>query len=303
MPADPDLSFRFEPLHEVMAAVRAVLTERGEVRFSVPTPDLGLNLYPGERTGAGVHRPYQTWLDLADRLDAQFQTPEPRGERVILHFKADPPAKRSPRTDTTERYGAETDFQRVDKLEEPGFLEDMQEALTRINLGPGARVLALGVNSAGELRLLDLSYPGQAFEVVGVDHSASALQLARIRSPQHTFLELDLNALPSDLGRFDLVLALSVLQSPDIDTDRLLATLLRHHLTPAGALILSWPNARYIGHRLSYGARTLNFRRPELGLLVRDVAHVRRQLQRKGFRVHLTGQYELVLTATPVGRG
>lgn len=301
MPAD--LSFQFEPMHEVLAAVRAALAERGEVRFSVPNPDLGLHLYPGERTGAGIYRPYQTWLDLADRLNAHFLTPEPRGEQVVLHLKADPPIRRGPRGDKAQRYGAETDFQRIDKLEEPGFLLDLQEALARADLRPGARVLALGVNSGSELRLLDLAYPGQAFEVVGVDHSASALKLARARFPQHPFSELDLNALPTDLGRFDLVLALSVLQSPDIDTDRLLAALLRHHLAPGGALILSFPNARYIGHRLSYGARTLNFARPELGLLVRDVAHVRRQLHRKGFQVTLTGQYELVLTAARAERG
>ncbi len=203
-----------------------------------------------------------------------------------------------------ERYGAHSEFQRVDKLEEPTFVQDALEALGRVPLAPGARVLHVGVGSGNELRLLDLAYPGHALDVVGIDVSASALDLARTRFPRARFERVDANDLPdASLGRFDLIVCLSVLQSPGVDLDPVLRALRREHLAPGGSLLLGFPNGRYEGGRLTYGARLVNFRRPDLSLLVRDVAHVRRHLQKHDFRVFVTGRYEVLVTAVPVRAG
>lgn len=293
------LTFTFEPLYEVLALVQAQLAHQDEVILRVPNPDLGLGLYPGECTPLGRHRPLQVWLDLAERLECVLLTPSAQGELVELTLRRVGERGRAPRDPA--RYSAQGEFQRIDKLEDPCFLEDALEALRRVRLGPDARVLDLGVNSGNELRLLDLAYPGHRCSVVGLDLDESALALARARFPQYEFWRFDANDLPSPaLGRFDLILTLDTLQSSGVDRDRVFRALLRDHLAPGGALILGLPNSRYVGGRVEYGARMLNFRKPELSLLLGDLALYRRWLHKRGFRVYVTGKYELLLTAVPV---
>ncbi|GAA5513154.1 hypothetical protein Dcar01_01880 [Deinococcus carri] len=293
------LHFSHEPLSVILPAVRAALAEAGEVALTVPDPDLGLGLYAGEATAQGRHRPWQTWADLADLLGAHLLTPQPaEGGRVTVRLRA---YGGVPAPDANG-YGPEGDWARVDKLEDPVFLFTLVEALRRVNPAPGGRVLALGVNAGRELEALALAFPGRAFEVVGLDVDAAALAAARARHPQATFLALDVTTLPApELGRFDLVLALSLLQSPRIRQDVLLAALRREHLTATGGLILGFPNARYRDGFLSYGARLLNFARPDLSLLTADVAAARRGLQKHGFKVFVTGKYEVLVTAIPAG--
>ncbi len=196
-------------------------------------------------------------------------------------------------------YGAESEFQRLDKLEDPWFLHGLTEALQRARLSTGARILSVGVNAGRELGALALAYPGQAFEVVGLDTDESALQLARQRFPHWTFEPGDVNALRSDLGRFDLIVALSVLQSRNVNLDLALRGLLKQHLSAAGSIIVGFPNCRYSGGEVRYGARMLNFRDPDLSLLLADAALVRRHLHKHGFKVYVTGKYEVLITGVP----
>lgn len=199
-------------------------------------------------------------------------------------------------------YGTGGDWARVDKLEDPVFLFTLVEALRRVNPPPGGRVLAVGVNAGQELGALELAFPDRTLGVLGVDLDDSALALGRARHPGATFRVLDVNTLPNpSLGRFDLVLALSVLQSPGVRQEDVLRALRREHLTPTGGLILGFPNARYQDGFLSHGARTRNFARPDLSLLLADVAAARRGLQKHGFKVFVTGKYEVLVTAIPAG--
>ncbi|MDL2344188.1 methyltransferase domain-containing protein [Deinococcus sp. MIMF12] len=297
MPTSPALHFTHEPLSVILPALRAALADAGEVALTVPDPDLGLGLYAGEATAHGLHRPWHTWTDLADLLGAHLLTPERVGAgrvRLRLRAWADVPGP------DAGGYGAGGDWARVDKLEDPVFLLTLVEALRRVSPPQGGRVLALGVNRGRELDALELAFPGRGLDVVGVDLSASALAAAQARHPGATFLELNVTTLPRpELGRFDLVLALSLLQSPGIRQDVLLAALRRHHLTPSGGLILGYPNARYRDGSLSYGARLRNFARPDLSLLAADVTEARRGLHKAGFKVFVTGKYEVLVTAIP----
>ncbi|MVN85948.1 methyltransferase domain-containing protein [Deinococcus sp. HMF7620] len=280
----------------ILPAVRGALRLQGEVAFTVPDPDLGLGLYAGEPTPAGCHRSWATWTDLADLLGAHLLTPESAGEgRVTVRLRAwgavpDPDAA---------GYSPAGGWGRVNKLEDPVFLATFIEALRRVNPPPSGQVLALGVNAGHELDALALAFPGQALQVTGVDLDTEALRAAQAKFPAATFLQQDVNVLPPDLGRFDLVLALSLLQSPGVTQDVLLSALRRHHLSPSGGLILGYPNARYRDGALSYGARLRNFARPDLSLLAADVTNARRGLQKHGFKVFVTGKYEVLLTAIP----
>lgn len=282
----------------VLPAVRRMLDEVGEAVLEVSDPDLGLGLYAGEMGRAGRHRPWQTWADLAEVLGAHLLTPERAGEgrvRVRLRRQA-----RTPDPDA-QGYGG-PEWARVDKLEDPVFLFTLVEALRRVSPPAGGRVLSLGVSGGRELDALALAFSDREFELVGLDMEAAALERAKERHPAGQFRVLDVNTLPAaDLGHFDLVLCLSLLQSPGVQTDRVLAALYRHHLTPGGGLVLGFPNARYRDGALSYGARLRNFARPDLSLLCADVTDARRRLQKYGFKVFVTGKYEVLVTAIPAG--
>ncbi|WP_291426583.1 bifunctional 2-polyprenyl-6-hydroxyphenol methylase/3-demethylubiquinol 3-O-methyltransferase UbiG [Deinococcus sp.] len=291
------LSFTTEPLAVIVPLVQAALRQHGETTFSVPDPVAGLGQYAGELTPAGRHRPLSTWVDLADALEAHCLTPyQSAPGRIELHYRlygrlAAPDAA---------GYSARGDWARVDKLEEPIFLLTLIEAVRRVNPPGGGRVLALGVNAGRELDVLALAFPERRFEIVGVDLEASALAAAQERYPAATFMPLDINRLPQEsLGTFDLVLALSLLQSPQVRQDVVLAALHRHHLTPSGGLVLGFPNARYRDGFLSYGARLLNFARPDFSLLMNDVTNARRILQKYGYKVFVTGKYEVLVTGIP----
>jgi SAM-dependent methyltransferase len=299
------LTFRAEPLIDILPVLRRALHAEGEVSFRVPDPDLGVGLYAGEVIAGSdaIHRPYRLWLDVAERLQCHFLTPTPEGGLVRLHLRRRVLAERDgDDDDRTEKYGIDSEFSRVRKLEEVCFLEDALEALTRAELAPGARVLDLGVNTGEELRLFDFAYPGHAFEIVGVDHSASAIAEARRSFPQHRFEVLDITTLPRpELGRFDLVFSVGTLQSPGINQDLVFGALVREHLKPGGAFIVGLPNCRYEDGDISYGARMRNFRRPDLSLMTKDIAYFKRYFQRHDYRVFITGKYYVFITAVKVG--
>lgn len=292
-----DLTFTHEPLGAILPAVRRALAGGQAVTLTVPDPDVGRGLYAGEATPSGLHRPWAVWVDLADLLGAHLGTPERVGEgRVRFTLR---PLAASPAPDAAG-YGAGSDWARVDKLEDPAFLLTFVEALRRVDPPAGGRVLVLGVNRGRELDALLLAFPERDFAVTGVDLDASALAAAGRAHPGATFRVLDVTALPQEeLGHFHLIVALSLLQSPGVRQDVLLSALVRHHLAPGGGLILGYPNARYRDGLLSYGARTRNYARPDLSLLISDVTDARRRLHKQGFKVFVTGKYEVLLTAIP----
>jgi trans-aconitate methyltransferase len=166
-------------------------------------------------------------------------------------------------------------------------------------------VLDLGVNDGDELALMIALAPALATATfVGVDHSASALAVARARFPADRVAlhAADLAALGDlGLGRFDLVVSFGTLQSPSVDDRALLRRVVQDHLTPDGAVILGVPNCRYLDGELVHGARMKNFRQPELGLVVKDVAFYRKYLQQHDRQVFVTGRHTLLVTGVRVG--
>jgi trans-aconitate methyltransferase len=208
-------------------------------------------------------------------------------------------------------YSADSAFAQVNKLDDPRFVLDLREALDRVliahtdimsvhahEVATPMRVLDLGVHRGDELVLLERYLPGAS--IVAVDRDASALAIARSRFPHVQFVEADVMALP-DLdafarGRFDLVVAIGLLQSGALDDRELLRRIVQQHLAPDGAIILGIPNCRYIAGEIEYGARMRNFTQPELGLVIKDVAFYRKYLQQHHRRVFVTGKHYLFVT-------
>jgi trans-aconitate methyltransferase len=238
-------------------------------------------------------------VDLAERLGYRLATPRPIAPpRLRLVFERLAPAAREAIDDPTEKYGARSSFARMSKLEDPGFVIDFADALERTAVPSDGRVLDLGVNQGDELALIAALRPDLAEAAfTGVDHSATALAIARSRFPRATLVEGDLGAPLAVAGRFELVIAIATLQSAAIDDRELLRRIVQDHLAPAGAVIFGVPNCRAVDGETQYGARMKNFRQPELGLLVKDVAFYRKYLQQHGRRVFVTGKNYVFVTA------
>lgn len=287
--------FTDQPLTEILAHVAAARAAGAVIAFWVADPDLGAGRYPGESIEVAgvrhVHRSWRTWAELAERLGLRLATPHTRDGLVRIALAPLGAIER------WASYGAGSAFARIDKLEDPGFVIDLGEALARCALAPGARVLSLGVNTGDELALIYAAAPAVG-EVVGIDRDASALAIARDRFPRATLLTADLAQLADlALGRFDLAISLNTLQSPGIDDRAVLRRVVQDHLAPTGAVILGVPNSRYLGGELEYGARMRNFRQPELGLLIKDVAFYRKYLQQHARQVFVTGKHHVLVTA------
>jgi SAM-dependent methyltransferase len=278
------------------------------IELDVLDPDLGRGSYAGESIVHGgatyVHRPFRVWVDLAERLELRLLTPRPLPPPLVrLVFEPlDGAARlRTDADDPTEKYGATSDFARVSKLEDPGFVLDMADALERVALEPGARVLDLGVNRGDELALvMALSPVLREATLVGIDHSASAIAVARQRfagAPNVQLHEANLATLGAlELGRFDLVMSIGTLHSPGIDDREVVRQIVQHHLAEDGAVIFGFPNCRYIDGEVEYGTRMKNFRQPELGLLIKDVAFYRKYLQQHHRQVFVTGKHYVLVT-------
>lgn len=296
------------PMVELIAALRGRIAAGERVlRVLALDPDLGRGCYAGERvaTAAGerLHRPYRVWVDLADRLGLRMATPRRVDAQTLeLRFELlDARARWQAAGPVSERYGRDSGYARISKLEDPDLVIDLDDALARAGLPPRPRILELGVNRGDGLALLVALRPALAeAEFVGVDHSASVIALARERfpGPGRRFVVADVNALASlQLGAFDLVLAMGTLQSPGVDDHALLRQLVQEQLAPTGALIIGVPNCRYLDGELVHGARQRNYAQPELALVIKDLAFYKRYLQQHRRTVHVTGKHYLLLTA------
>lgn len=303
-----------QSLLQILAHVqRRLAAGASELRLIVPDPDHGRGRHAGERLTIGgveiIHRPLRVWVDLAERLGLRLLTPRPATPpHIELRLeRLDPAADwhTEPVPDPREKYGAGSSFARISKLEDPDFILDVADAIERIGLAPEARVLELGVNRGDALALLTGLVPGlgERGELVGVDHSSSALTLARARFPGGRFLAADLGDLDGlaarELGRFDLVMVLDTLQSSGLDDRALLRHVVQHTLKPRGSVMLGVANCRYLDGEVVHGARMKNFRQPELGAVIKDIAFYRKYLQQHARKVFVTGRHELLITAVP----
>ncbi len=283
----------------LLEIVRLVEQARDAIEFEVLDPDRGRGRHAGERVEIGgesyLHRPFRVWVDLAERLGFRLTVRPASAPRVGLRFER-LVSRAVERRAEPDNYGADSEFARTSKLEDPGFVIDFAEALDRASLPATPRILDLGVNTGDELALLLALRPGLEMTFVGVDRSASALEVARKRFPLATFVEADLDS-PLELGdRFDLVISIATLQSPSVDDRELLRRITQHHLAPSGAVILAVPNCRTVDTETQYGARMKNFRQPELGLLFKDVAFYRKYLQQHDRQVFVTGKNYIFVT-------
>lgn len=300
------------PLARITKLLTEILSypeeEEGEFcTFLIPDPDLCVGKYAGETIehhGRKMRcRSWRAWSTLAELLECRMLTPRPYNEgRLLLRFQKLRSEESFHRSEAKEKYEIDELFARIDKDEEPSFSFYYRRALQRIGIANRRRILDLGIHDGKELAPI-AQLQGEAFadcEILGIDRCASALHAAKRRWPQtlQTF-RLALDDLPGfRQERFDLILSIGTLQSPGIALKPLIMHLVQERLSPDGALLLGWPNSRWIDGELLYGARPRHLPFRELSLVVKDLFWIKKYLQQHRFRVVITGREYLFLEAT-----
>jgi hypothetical protein len=307
------VKYTTEPLSEILNFITLSLQDNDKVTFEALNPDIIDHTFSGEIVDVNgelfVNRGIKVWVNLAELLGCKMTTPEKTSKHLIkitfkkldtsnsFHTMAIPKKE--------EKYGSDSLFARISKNEEPTFLYHYIQALKAVNINLRKSILNLGVNRADEFDVIQALVDNEAFKtinLVGIDHSASALKVSKQKFPQASFFETDINDIHKlNLDRFDLIMSIGTMQSPSINYKPFLMSLVQNYLNENGAIILGFPNSRWIDGELIYGAKAPNYSYSEMSLLFNDVIFAKKYLQQKKFRVTITGREYIFLTATKIG--
>ncbi|MFT5660702.1 MAG: ubiquinone/menaquinone biosynthesis C-methylase UbiE, partial [Sulfurimonas sp.] len=248
------------------------------------------------------------WFDLAHILKCRMLTPTTVNEHQVLIRleKLNEDVSFHKNTDTAEsKYGSNSIFSQIYKMEEPAFLHYYRQALKNVNINKRIRILNLGVNSGDEFCFIK-KYASNFnnLELVGVDYCSSAIKDAKkIFSQENNvnFYTHDINDLNSlELGRFDLIISIGTLQSSNLEFNPLFMSIVQNQLKPDGAIILGFPNCRWLDGEMIYGARAKHYSFSEMSNVYKDAIFCKKYLQQKKFRVTITGKEYIFLTATSI---
>jgi len=305
--------FTSEPLSTILAWSHEALIDSDTITFEVLNPDLGRGHYAGEILSCGgtdyLYRSYKAWSDLGELLFCRLLTPKSLSEYTvqITYEKLDLSDSFHHSEEKEEKYGTTSRFASIHKNEEPAFLSPYLRALQSVKVGERKRILNLGINTGDEFDLIRTLLPRDEYlniELVGIDHSQSAISVAQERFSEGNavFYAHDINDLASlNLGRYDLIITIGTLQSSGLEFKPLFASLVQEYLTPGGAMILGFPNCRWMSGEMIYGAKAPNYPYSEMSILIKDIYYCKKYLQQKKFRATVTGKDYLFLTATKIG--
>ncbi len=307
------MTFTHQSMQKILPLLQNALKTDVSVSFEVLNPDLGEG-YAGNLITiediSYIYRGYKAWTDLAELLMCKLLTPKESSYPLVTLCFQKLETQSSFHLDTQnskeEKYGTESHFFQINKMEEPAFIYYYNQALTNVNIEERTRILNLGINRGDEFevirnRLNTNKY--QNIEFVGIDHSKTAIEYAETLFPEKNvqFYTEDINHLDSlNLGKFDLLISIGTLQSPSINFKPFFMSLVQNYLKKNSAIILGFPNSRWVGGEIIYGAKAPNYAMNEMSLLYNDVIFCKKYLQQHKYRVTLTGKQYIFLTATKI---
>lgn len=306
--------FKHETLSEIISFIKKNLSQELKndiLEFKVVNPDYLSSSYSGKElildNEKYIYRGYKSWTDLASLLFCKMMTPIFVDEKhVIIRYKS---LNRSDSfhkelVDKEEKYGSESTFFQINKNEEPEILESYSKALINTKVSSRKRILNLGVNSGEEFEVIkNLASNFDELELVGIDYCKSAINEAKKNFEESNveFYAHEINDLDSlNLGEFDLIISIGTLQSTNLNLNEIFMNIVQKYLKKDGAMILGFPNCRWIDGEVIYGAMVPNYPYSEMSLLYKDAMFCKKYLQQKKFRVTLTGKYYTFLTATSI---
>ena len=304
--------FSTQTIQEILPILQNRLQTEETIAFSVLNPDLA-DAYAGNiisiEENTYIYRGYKAWTDLAELLKCKMLTPkEAHYPLVTLTFQKLKKDSFHNDAKSLEKYGTHSTFARIHKMEEPAFYYYYNQALENVKIENKTRILNLGINRADEFEVIKNKLDTKKYEnieFVGIDHSKSAIDEAKRIFPEdnsHFYVE-DINDIDElKLGQFDLLISIGTLQSPSINFKPFFMKLVQEYLSTDAAIILGFPNSRWVGGELLYGAKVPNYAMLELGHLFSDVMFCKKYLQQKKYRVTLTGKQYIFLTATKIDK-
>jgi len=301
-------------LHSIETALKDQLKNidvKETIEFEVLNPDVATSTYNGNTINIDgqkyIYRGYKTWTDLAHILRCKMLTPKPIDDNFICirYEKLSDDSFHSNSADKEEKYGEDSIFSKIHKNEEISFLHYYKQALQNVKLSSRKRILNLGINSGDEFELLEeVADNFEELELIGIDYCPSAIASAKEKFKDKTnvrLLQADINNLTDmKLGEFDLIISIGTLQSSNLEYNKLLMSIVQNQLKRDGAMILAWPNCRWIDGEMIYGAKMKNYAFSEMSNLYKDVVFAKKYLQQKKFRVTITGKDYIFVTATSI---
>lgn len=309
------MQFTTQTMNEILTILQEKIIDIASkeiISFDVINPDIVDSTYAGNIVKNDdkeyIYRGYKAWFDLSEILYCRMLTPTIKSKTLItIRFQKlnSDDSFHKKIVDKEEKYGVESIFSKIYKNEEPAFVYYYKEALKNVKIDKRLRVLNLGINSGDEFELI-IKYAKnfQNMELIGIDYCSSAIDKAKekfLKYKNITLYKSDINHLDSlNLGRFDIIITIGTLQSSNINFNPIFMSIVQNQLKKDGAMILGFPNCRWIDGEMIYGARVKNYPYPEKSLLFKDAIFCKKYLQQKKFRVTLTGKDYLFLTATSI---
>ena len=252
---------------------------------------------------------YKAFIDLAQLFFTKMLTPIqlPDGNIILKFQKLNLESSFHKADKSSEKYGVESEFFNIDKTKQFSFLYHYKYALKNIRVKNRKSILNLGVNKGDEFKVIKEILTDEEFnstKFVGIDYSGSAIEYAKKDFPYNNveFTCQDINKLDElSLGKFDLIISIGTLQSSNINFNTTFMNLYQNHLEKGGAVILGFPNCRWIDGEMIYGAKAPNYSFSEMSLVLKDIHFCKKYLQQKKYRVMITGKDYLFLTARKIG--
>lgn len=250
---------------------------------------------------------YKSFGDLAQLFFLKMLTPTSYKDETTLRFvKLSQEASFHKSQKNTETYGVQSEFFAIDKTAQFSFLYHYQKALQFIDLKNRKTILNVGINKGDEFRVIKDMLSEEEFsakELLGIDYSESAIAYAQqtFSHPNTRFVCHDINTLHElSLGRFSLLVSIGTLQSSSMNFNETFMSLYQNHLEKDGAIVLGFPNCRWIEGEMIYGAKAPNYSFSEMSLVLKDIHFCKKYLQQKKYRVVITGKDYLFLSARKI---
>ena len=305
-------TFSMLEIIEILKKQLLQISAKDVLEFEVMNPDYLSSVYSGQQIEIEgelfIYRGYKAWVDLAQILYCRMLTPIVISQiKVIIKFEKlnEDDSFHRQITQKEEKYGSDSIFSQIHKNEETSFIAHYLKALQNVDINKRTRILNLCVNSGDEFDII-LEYASnfKNLELVGIDYCASAVKEAKEKFHEYSNIDIflhDINELNSlNFEKFDLIISIGTLQSSNLEFNKLLMSIVQNQLKREGAMILGFPNCRWIDGEMIYGARVKNYAFSEMGLLFKDVIFAKKYLQQKKFRVTITGKDYIFLTATSI---
>lgn len=310
-----EYEIRAQPLLQIMDELRELLranpssSPQSIVKLRFPNPQSPAPYFEGElylfNGEPARFRSLNAMINLTRSLGASFalsSLSEGWCEAIIRISQQDLGSwhHRSAPSGNHEKYGAETIYGRLNKLEDPTQLRDLERVYKRLSQYCPVKILSLGCNQGDELwplwRQVD-DLQGSEATFIGVDHSITAIDKARAKYPDITFRVDDIRELSlEEYSKNDLLIILNVLQSPSLDGHALFKSWIKNLLMEQASVVVGLPNCRYHGYEAKYGAVSRHGgNMNDMSQMLSEVQFYTRYLRQQGFTVWVTGEHTLYI--------